>query len=129
MNLCVFFCLSRTFTASAVDVGFELEDSSKRETHHVTSQTRAMRTSRRATALTASVAFASAFTLARASASASACAQKGFDTAVCAQSNCDALLDATSSRALYDECRACCPASNDAAVSATYVRARLRVCK
>jgi hypothetical protein len=129
MCVYVFICVSRTFTASAVDVGFELEDSSERETHHVTSQTRAMRTSRRATALTASVAFASAFTLARASASASACAQKGFDTAVCAQSACETLLDKTSSRTLYDECRACCPASNDDSVSATYVRARLRVCK
>lgn len=87
-----------------------------------------MRTSRRATALTASVAFAS-FTLARASATATACAQKGFDSDVCAQSHCDALLDTTSSRALYDECRACCPRANDAVTSATYTRARLRVCE
>ena len=79
-------------------------------------------------ALTASVAFAS-FTLARASATATACAQKGFDSDVCAQSHCDALLDKTSSRALYDECRACCPRANDVATSSVYTRARLRVCE
>ena len=98
------------------------------KTHIHSSQSRAMRTSRRATALTASVAVAS-FTLARASATATACAQKGFDSDVCAQSHCDALLDTTSSRALYDECRACCPRANDAVTSATYTRARLRVCE
>ena len=60
--------------------------------------------------------------------SAAECAALGFVSSECSVDACDNLRSKTASVALYDECRACCAASNDAAVPVTYARALVRVC-
>jgi len=86
-----------------------------------------MRARRRRATLACAAIAASLPSVVRAHAAAE-CAALGFVSSECALDACERLRSKTTSRALYDECRACCAASSDDASPSTYARARVRVC-